>query len=90
MRGNEIGEHCQQSSEGYTVGKKVIVCGRSVWWRDDEIKEKIEQRCAPYFVDLLQPLEDAIRQQLITGRPPYSFRERLTCAPCSAWWHRSL
>ena len=27
-----------------TVGEKVIVCGRSVRWWDDEIKAKIEQR----------------------------------------------
>ena len=27
-----------------TVGEKVIVCGRSVRWWDDEVKAKIEQR----------------------------------------------
>ena len=29
-------------------GEKVIVCGRSVRWWDDEIKAKIEQRCQLY------------------------------------------
>ena len=27
----------------YTVGEKVIVCGRSVRWWDDKIKAKMEQ-----------------------------------------------
>ena len=25
-------------------GEKVVVCGRAVMWRDDEIKEKMQQR----------------------------------------------
>ena len=38
-----MGEHCNRVAR-VTVGEKVIVCGRSVRWWDDEIRAKIEQR----------------------------------------------
>ena len=51
MRGNELVEGVLKEWENIvnrvardTVGEKVIVCGRSVRWWDDEIKAKIEQR----------------------------------------------
>ena len=48
MRGNELVEGVLKEWESIvardTVGEKVIVCGRSVRWWDDEIKAKIEQR----------------------------------------------
>ena len=52
MRGNEPVEGEWESIINRvardTVGEKVIVCGRSVRWWDDEIKEKTEQRCQLY------------------------------------------
>ena len=51
MRRNELVEGVLKEWENIvnrvardTVGEKVIVCGRSVRWWDDEIKAKIEQR----------------------------------------------
>ena len=51
MKGNELVEGVLKEWECIvnrvardTVGEKVIVCGRSVRWWDDEIKAKIEQR----------------------------------------------
>ena len=51
MRGNELVKGVLKEWENIvnrvardTVGEKVIVCGRSVRWWDDEIKAKIEQR----------------------------------------------
>ena len=55
MRGNELVEGVLKEWENIvnrvardTVGEKVIFCGRSVRWWDDEIKAKIEQRCQLY------------------------------------------
>ena len=56
MRGNELVEGVLKEWENIvnrvardTVGEKVIVCGRSVRWWDDEIKAKIEQRRQLYW-----------------------------------------
>ena len=50
----------------YTVGEKVIVCGRSVRWWDDEIKAKIEQRRQLYkrMVRDQEGLWDELRREV--------------------------
>ena len=65
MRGIELvkGVEWESIVNRDTVGEKVIVCGRSVRWWDDEIKAKIEQRRQLYGKKLRREVKHLVMEK---------------------------